>query len=76
MASILRHKLLKEVVDRDNDDANRKVIHLQLAKTVSKDRAPLVKSDLDPQEMQKLSVFVSSLQTSLEQKNERHETYH
>ena len=57
MVSILRNKLLNEVVDSDNDEANRKVLHLQLAKTVSKDRAPLVKSDLDPQEMQKLSVL-------------------
>ena len=56
MVSILRNKLLNEVVDLDNDEANRKVLHLHLAKTVSKDLAPLVKSDLDPQEMQKLSL--------------------
>ena len=70
MASILRNKLLDEVVDRHNDDVTRKSIQLQMLKTVTGDRraTPLVKSDLNPEQMQKLSVFVSSLQKSLEQK--------
>ena len=70
MASMLRQKLLDEVLERDNDDANRRVVQLQMQKVASGDRRaePLVKSNMNSEQMQKLSVFVSSLQKSLEQK--------
>ena len=70
MVSMLRQKLLDEVLERDNDDANRKVVQLQMQKVASSDRRaePLVKSNINSEQMQKLSVFVSSLQKSLEQK--------
>ena len=70
MVSMLRQKLLDEVLERDNDDANRRVVQLQMQKVASGDRRaePLVKSNMNSEQMQKLSVFVSSLQKSLEQK--------
>ena len=70
MVSMLRQKLLDEVLERDNDDANRRVVQLQMQKVASGDRRaePLVKSNMNSEQMQKLSVFVSSLQKSLVQK--------
>ena len=70
MVSMLRQKLLDERLERDNDDANRQVVQLQMQKVASGDRRaePLVKSNMNSEQMQKLSVFVSSLQKSLEQK--------
>ena len=69
MAIILLNKPLNEVLDNDNDEANKKALQLQLAKTVSKDRAPLVKSDLDPQaEIERLCEFLANVPRA---KNER-----
>ena len=54
MVSMLRQKLLDEVLERDNDDANRRVVQLQMQKVASGDRRaePLVKSNMNSEQMQ------------------------
>ena len=63
----LRRKLIREVLDSDRN-INKQVAYIQF-KNVPKNEVALLHHQMDPEEVQKLGIFVSSLRKTLEHKN-------
>ena len=63
----LRKKLIKEVLDSDKM-INKRLSYIQF-KNVPKNETALLHHQMDPKEVQKLGVFVSTLRKTLEHKN-------
>ncbi len=63
----LRRGLIREVLDSDKN-INKKVVHIKF-KNVPKNEVALLHHQMDPEEAQRLGIFVSSLRKTLEHKN-------